>query len=514
VAAPSALDQSDDLSVLRAAFDSLPNGVLVLDSEARVILLNSKFAELWRIPLHDILREAPVRLGIRDLIAAQVVDREAYLKRVDEIRANPASSGIDLVELKDGRVIERTHAPYLLNGEKKGFAVSYREVTEEVKTKKTLEASEIRFRTMFEAAPMAMAVFDLTNGNILSNSVLCKITGYSQEEIQKISFEGLTYPEDFPRDFEQFSRLLKGEIDQYKLQKRYVRKDGSIFWGDLIVSLGRDSLGAPRLAIGIMEDITDRKNAEREREQLLQTEREARIKANEAVQLRDEFIMLASHELRTPITPLKLQVQFIIHQIKKGLAGEKVAPEEFLKVLGSAEQQLDRLNRLIEDLLSDSRISSGRLTVNRKVIDLSDVIHQVACTFKREAELAGCELLIDVDPDLKGLWDPILFERVGFNLVSNAIKFGRGKPVEISFHREGENARLTVRDLGIGIGKENHARIFERFERAVSLLEFGGFGLGLYITRAIVLAHGGSIRVESEPGCGACFIVEFPLQIR
>jgi PAS domain S-box-containing protein len=505
-------NQADEISVLRSALESLPNGVLILDLEGRVLVLNSKFHEIWKIPEDAVRREANNRMGIRGLLAERVVDSKAYMARAEEIRKNPEAVALDLLHLKDGRTIERSLAPFRLNGQVKGVAVSYRDVTQETQTKKTLEASELRFRAMFEAAPLAMAVFDISDGSVLSNSALCKMTGYTDKEIQEVGFKGLTHPDDFMSDFSQYSKLIAGELDYYEMEKRYVRKDGSVFWGALIVSSGRDREGVPKLAIGIAEDITERKRAERERELLLETERDARIKAIEAVQLRDDFILLASHELRTPITPLKLQVQFIIRQIKKELAGGQGAFEEFLKILGSADQQLDRLSRLIEDLLSDSRISSGKLLLNRSATDLSEIVERIIGMLKREAELAGCDLDVDLDPAIKGCWDPLLLERVGLNLISNAIKFGRGKPVEITLRREETGASLVVRDHGIGISKESQGRIFERFERAVSLTEFGGFGLGLYISRAIVLAHGGAIRVESEPGEGACFAVEIPFQ--
>jgi signal transduction histidine kinase len=230
-------------------------------------------------------------------------------------------------------------------------------------------------------------------------------------------------------------------------------------------------------------------------------------KEREAVRLRDEFLSVASHELKTPLTSLKLRVQGLIDQ-----APAVPDPAEALRLHKSfelAERQVRRLEKLINSLLDVSRIAVGRFPLQREDVDLVALVHGVVGQFSAEIARSGVDILLDLPAHVIGAWDPLRLEQVVVNLLSNAIKYGAGKPIEIIIRSDDREATLVVRDHGIGIDVADQARIFERFERAVSL-NYGGLGLGLHIAREIVLAHGGTIRVESERGQGAAFIVELP----
>jgi signal transduction histidine kinase len=231
--------------------------------------------------------------------------------------------------------------------------------------------------------------------------------------------------------------------------------------------------------------------------------------AREAVRLRDEFLSVASHELKTPLTSLKLRVQGLIAYAPQSLydAEERA---RLTKTLDLAERQVRRLEKLINNLLDVSRIAVGRFPLQHEEVDLVGMVHHVVDQFSAELARSSSEVTLELPPQLRGLWDPMRLEQIIVNLLSNALKYGAGKPIEVSAEAiEGGWARLVVRDHGIGISKADQGRIFERFERAVSL-DYGGVGLGLHIAREIVRAHGGTIRVESELGAGAAFIVELP----
>ena len=172
---------------------------------------------------------------------------------------------------------------------------------------------------------------------------------------------------------------------------------------------------------------------------------------------------------------------------------------------------MDRLKSLVENLLDVSRASAGRLIIERTEVNLSELINRVANTFAAELVAAKCTLELRVDASILGQWDTVRIEQVLVNLLSNAIKFGAGKPVAITATIKDAHAHFEVRDQGIGIAKEDQARIFGRFERAATIKNFAGLGLGLYITSQIIAVHGGNIRVESEAGKGAYFIVDLPL---
>jgi signal transduction histidine kinase len=167
---------------------------------------------------------------------------------------------------------------------------------------------------------------------------------------------------------------------------------------------------------------------------------------------------------------------------------------------------------LVEELLDVSRLASGRLRVEPTEFDLSDLVREVASRLKPFLDAAGCALSVEARAPAVGSWDRLRVEQVIANLVSNALKYGPGSPVEMSVTCEAECACLRVRDHGIGIAPQDQHRIFQRFERAVPMSHYSGFGLGLWIAREIVAAHGGSIDVDSEIGHGSIFTVRLPFR--
>jgi PAS domain S-box-containing protein len=225
-----------------------------------------------------------------------------------------------------------------------------------------------------------------------------------------------------------------------------------------------------------------------------------------AVVVRDEFLSIAGHEINTPLAAIKMHVQGVIR-----LAARDPGAERVRERLEKAAASCTRLERLILQLLDVSRITAGRLRLDVEEVDLTHVISDAARRFADVAARAECPMTLDLQEDVRGEWDAVRLDQVVTNLLSNAFKYGKGHPVEVELTNDGTSARLSVRDHGIGIPTDQQARIFERFERAVGTREFGGFGLGLWITRRIVDASGGRIEVDSVPGHGATFIVTLPL---
>ena len=239
----------------------------------------------------------------------------------------------------------------------------------------------------------------------------------------------------------------------------------------------------------------------------------ARIKlsqAQEAIRLRDEFLSIASHELRTPLTPIQLQIDGALRAARRG--GEQDLPmiTRKLEALGNG---IHRLASLVNQLLDLSRITSGRLDLERSEVDLIALIDRSLVAFEDEAIGVECALELEVQADkIRGRWDASRLEQVLTNLLSNALRYGAGRPVSV-FAAELRSGWVTllVRDQGIGVAEEHHDLIFQRFERVTEARNRGGFGLGLWIVRQIVEAHAGTIRVFSRPGIGSTFGVELPL---
>jgi PAS domain S-box-containing protein len=234
--------------------------------------------------------------------------------------------------------------------------------------------------------------------------------------------------------------------------------------------------------------------------------------AQNAVRLRDEFLSIASHELRTPLTSFTMQIQ-LINRLASDGALLRLPKEKLAKLLRISQEQIERFSKLVNDLLDASRIAAGRLALSVESVDLGTLVRDVIGRFGAELEKAGIPIELRLDEPVVGQWDRLRIEQVIVNLLSNAIKYGEGKPIEVSAWTEGSQAWFRVRDRGAGIRKEDQARIFDRFERAVPKRSAGGLGLGLYIVRQIVEAHQGAIIVESQPGQGATFTVKVPLDI-
>ncbi|RKH42158.1 PAS domain S-box protein [Corallococcus interemptor] len=229
-----------------------------------------------------------------------------------------------------------------------------------------------------------------------------------------------------------------------------------------------------------------------------------------AVSLRDEFLTVASHELKTPLTPLQLKLQSLVRDAQAEQTLEALRAR-VVKTAETISGQVRKMTTLINDLLEVTQLTGPAAPLQLEDVDLADVVRTVVERFQAQATKAGCKVIIDAEPGAVGRWDRHRLEQVASSLLSNALKYGPGRPVTLRVERDRGRARLSVRDEGIGIAPGSLQAIFEKFTRAVSTRHYGGLGLGLFITRQIVEAHHGTLRAVSQPGQGATFIVELPM---
>jgi PAS domain S-box-containing protein len=229
-----------------------------------------------------------------------------------------------------------------------------------------------------------------------------------------------------------------------------------------------------------------------------------------AVQVREDFLSVAGHELRTPLTSLKLQLGMLERTVLA--AAPEGARQTGTQRLRTIERQVGRLEALVGSLLDVGRLSTGRLELEPGDVELGALVREVVDRLADVFERAGSPVVLEAEGEVRGRWDAGRLDQVLVNLLTNAAKYGAGRPVRVRLERAGPLARLVVADEGIGIAPEALGRIFGRFERGVSDRQYGGLGLGLYISRALVQAMGGEVRVESELGQGATFTVELPLE--
>lgn len=240
--------------------------------------------------------------------------------------------------------------------------------------------------------------------------------------------------------------------------------------------------------------------------QLQATEAELRT----ALRMRDDFMSMAAHELRTPLNSLFLETQLRKMQLKRGQSAIFDAP--YLQAMVAKDQrQIQSMVRLIDDMLDASRIRSNRLSIRPAQVELAALLVRVVDNLSHQAADAATTISLLQPVPITGMWDEFRIEQVIVNLLTNALRYGRGKPVEISVHPLAGSVRIDVRDQGMGIPQADQQRIFEQFERVTGDDGTGGLGLGLFITRQLVEAHGGMIAVQSQPGQGTVFQVTLPL---
>lgn len=334
-----------------------------------------------------------------------------------------------------------------------------------------------------------------------------ELLGYSQEElIGKNDYDFFTKSEaDFFTNKDR-ATLASGKILDIPEEPIQTKFKGQRILHTKKITL-YDESGNPEYLLGLSEDISEKKQAEEQRLMLLK-EQFARVEAEKMVQQRDDFISIAAHELRTPLTSIGI----LTHLVSNFLATIEVQNiQKYIEIAQKSVHQVARLSKLIENLLDVTRANSGRLIIDKSETNLSEVIYQTVKNLDPEILRAKCKLELQLDTSIIGMWDVVRIEQILVNLLSNAIKFGAGKPILVSTKVVGTKAMLVVQDQGIGISKLDQERLFNRFERAVSVKSYGGLGLGLYISRQIALAHGGDIRIQSELGSGSSFILELPL---
>ena len=253
------------------------------------------------------------------------------------------------------------------------------------------------------------------------------------------------------------------------------------------------------------------KKRENQLKEIIQKERKAREEAEDAIRARDEFLSIASHELKTPLTTIILRIQStldsILNQSLASFSGEKLVSS-----LNIAHDQTRRLQNLIKDLLNFSLITTGKLDLELKEDNLTNLVKSVLTRFEDHLAIAGCSVKLEANEEIKGLWDQVRLDQAISNLLTNSIKYGEASPIEITVTKDGDKAKITVADKGIGIDPKLQKTIFERFKRGTKDGKFQGLGVGLFIVKQIVEAHGGKIYVKSKLGEGSKFTIELPIR--
>jgi signal transduction histidine kinase len=227
--------------------------------------------------------------------------------------------------------------------------------------------------------------------------------------------------------------------------------------------------------------------------------------------MRDEFMSLVAHELRTPLNTLFLETQMRALQLKRGTL-PATDPDQVGAMIKRDERQIKAMIRLIDDMLDVSRMKSGTLSIRPGSVELMTLLERVASDLSLQAAAAGSSVSLAPHAPVTGWWDEFRIEQVIVNLLTNALRYGGGQPVEVSVHDDAGKVRIDVRDQGRGIAPADIERIFEPYERGARNGEPKGLGLGLYISRQLATSHGGALTVTSQPGQGSTFSLLLPVR--
>lgn len=381
-----------------------------------------------------------------------------------------------------------------------GIAIFYSDITLQKKAQRTLETEKLKFEALFldSSAPMALLrgekftyekinpkYADLFKGRLLLNKPLV-------EALPEL--RGTMFPKIMKDVYETGSPFIGKEMLVPLIREAGGPLVNSYF--DFTYSRIDDSQGKSYGIYIHAIDVTEKVNARKAIERALHS--------------RDEFLSIASHELKTPLTSLKLQIQLAIRKIVVG-GEKKISSESIVNLFESNVIQINRLVRLVDDMLDISRIESGNFSYQFERVNLCDLVKKIHEQFKDTFRNNSSGLSLDCDPVAYGNFDKERIEQVLINLLTNALKYGDNTDVQITLRVKDKKARISVTDKGRGISDSDHKRIFERFERLVSAKEISGFGIGLYISKQIVEAHNGEILVESFPGKGSTFTIILPI---
>ena len=430
-------------------------------------------------------------LGLGLFITQRIAEAHGGDVAVSSSETDGTTFTLSLPRVTDGAVSAAALA-------RTGAAASHENVNLAALAQDQLRESQTRFRLLVEAVKdYAIFMLDPSGRVVTWNAGAERIKGYEAREILGHHFSEFYDDEEVrsgkcERELEEAARVGRFEDEGWR-----IRKDGTKFWANVVITALRTENGELVGYAKVTRDLTERRRLEDERLSL--------AKAAEAIRLRDEFLSLAAHELKTPLTVLQLQLDTLNDRMDD--SGHRVA-----KKLQRAAQSGERLALLVESLLDVSRITTGRFALDIKEFDLVDSINRVVDGLRPSADRASCEMSVVSAAPIVGAWDRLRLEQALTNLLANAIKYGAGAPVVVSAGREGNAVVLEVRDHGPGIPEGELARIFGRFERAASIHNYGGLGLGLYFIQAIVDAHGGSVTARNASDGGALFQITLPLR--
>lgn len=474
------------LATTAAALEPTGDGLVAFDAECRCLFWNAAMEQITGVTEGETLGRK--LFDLFPFLLQSGEDRQFQSALAGE-RVSSRDRPFFIADTGRGGLYDAFYSPLRLDGVAGGLVI-VRDITGRRRAEQLIRETEGRFKNMADASPVLLWMSGTDALCDFFNQTWLDFTGRTMEEEWGVGWAEGIHPEDFQRSMDLYLQCFN-ERRPFEMEYRLRRHDGAYRW-----ILDR---GVPRRApdgtfagyIGSCVDITDRRRLE--------------VELREAVHARDDFLMAAAHELRTPLTPIRLSVDMLLRAARNSTNGTRSVPR-----LEALSQHVDRQVQLVEQLLDVSRLVHASVEVERARADLAEIARDAAHEVQEMGRRAGSLLRVSAPSAVWGQFDRVLVTQLVRQLLSNAFKYGQGRPVDLEIAEIEDTGWIIVRDRGIGISEEDQSRIFERFERAVPVQQFGGFGVGLWIARRLAQAMEGTIRVESRLGEGATFTVEIP----
>lgn len=482
-----------ETQILRKLLNSLPTFVSYVDTDLRYVFTNDAnrafFPEIKEI----------TGLTMKEIMGPERFEKlKPYVERV--LQGQEVTFDLTIPTQRGEKQVEGVYLPdFDPSGKVIGFFAQVKDVTKRKAIELELYKTEENYKLIFDRNPLPICIWNAETLKFLEvNNTMVEHYGYSREEFLNMSVLDVRPAHEVDDFMERYSTMAPGYRKESRLSI-HRKKDGTLI-KVMSISYGLVFRGI-NARIVLINDVTERLRVEEERETLLSALRET-------VKARDEFLTMASHELKTPITSLTLNTDLKKLMLKRG---EVNSPEKEIEALEVQSRQLQRISKLIDDMMDISRIRIGKLEMKMIACDFVSVVEEAIAKLSPLLLSTLGEVNYEAIESAKVSGDPFRLEQVVTNLLTNAVKYGNHRPVNITVTKTETEVLLTVHDQGRGISLEDQKRIFTRFERAVSGTDIAGLGLGLTIAKEIVDAHKGHISVASEAGKGAKFQVELPL---
>jgi PAS domain S-box-containing protein len=507
----------EELKKLSTAVEQSPASVVITDPQGTIEYVNSKFCEVTGYSV-----EEAIGLNPRILKSGQTPP-EVYQELWKTVTAGEDWRGELINKKKNGTLYWESVSISPItagDGSVQFYLAVKQDITEAKQMEESIREKEARFRGYFEHSQVGMAVTSPTKGWIEANDQLQRMFGYTLDELHQMTWAEITHPDDLEEDAKQFERMLAGEIDNYTLDKRFIRKDGEIVFTNLTVACIREETGDVLRILASFQDITERKQMDHDLHERIKELDEAqsamlnmmedldeeKARAEEATRAKSDFLANMSHEIRTPMNA-------VIGMAHLALKTELTPKQQ--DYLSKIQSSANSLLGIINDILDFSKIEAGKLDMEALEFDLLETLDNVANVITVKArEKENLEVLFYLDPEVPNflIGDSLRLNQILVNLGNNAVKFTEEGEIVLSAKvsvRSDDKVTLqfSMRDTGIGMTAEQQNKLFQAFSQAdtSTTRKYGGTGLGLTISKRLVNMMGGEIWTESESGQGTTF---------